>query len=154
MVAYVIIFFFSFELVSHGETLVYPVVEARVSSGYGKRVHPIRKAVRHHSGVDLAAPSGSHVRSVRAGRVIYAGKLGSYGKLVSVEHENGYTTSYGHLSEFQVEVGQRVATGDVIGRVGETGLATGPHLHFEVRKDGKSLNPKRFLKGLGKPAQG
>ncbi|MCC6954940.1 MAG: M23 family metallopeptidase, partial [Deltaproteobacteria bacterium] len=108
----------------------FPVLSAKLSSKFGPRVHPVRKVHRHHGGVDLVAPAGSHVRSVTDGVVVFAGKLKGYGKLVTVRHANDTYSLYGHLSEMVVNVGSPVKAGQVIGRVGKTGLATGNHLHF------------------------
>lgn len=134
--------------------IVFPLMSPRLSSNFGVRKHPVYKSRRHHSGVDLAAPERSHVRTIREGRVIFAGELGSYGKLVSVQHSGGYVSMYGHLSEYSVEIGQSVAAGEVIGLVGATGTATGPHLHLEWRKDGKALDPLEVFPELIKKAEG
>lgn len=99
----------------------------------------------HHSGIDIAVPKGTPNKAADGGVVIYAGWYGNYGKLVIIDHENGYTTYYGHNDTITVKKGQRVARGDIIGRAGETGRATGPHLHFEVRKNGVAVNPLPFL---------
>lgn len=99
-----------------------------------------------HSGIDIAAPKGSPNKAADGGVVKFAGWSGNYGKLVIIDHENGYTTYYGHNDTIKVKVGQRVARGDVIGTVGETGRATGPHLHFEVRKNGVPVNPLKYIK--------
>ncbi|NLK87814.1 MAG: peptidoglycan DD-metalloendopeptidase family protein [Clostridiaceae bacterium] len=98
-----------------------------------------------HSGIDIAAPKGSPNKAADGGVVKFAGWSGNYGKLVIIDHENGYTTYYGHNNTIKVKVGQRVARGDVIGTVGETGRATGPHLHFEVRKNGVPVNPLKYI---------
>jgi murein DD-endopeptidase MepM/ murein hydrolase activator NlpD len=98
-----------------------------------------------HSGIDIAAPKGTPNKAADGGVVKFAGWSGNYGKLVIIDHENGFTTYYGHNNTIKVKVGQRVARGDVIGTVGETGRATGPHLHFEVRKNGVPINPLRYL---------
>jgi len=126
-------------------TIVFPILAPRLSSGYGNRAHPIFKAVKHHSGIDLAAPEKSHVRSVSEGVVIFAGILPGYGKVVSVKHNENYVSVYGHLSQIETKLGETIAAGTVIGRVGHTGHATGPHLHFEWRKDGKPLDPLRVF---------
>ncbi len=98
-----------------------------------------------HSGIDIGAPLGSPNKAADGGVVKFAGWSGNYGKLVIIDHENGYTTYYGHNNTIKVKVGQRVARGEVIGTVGETGRATGPHLHFEVRKNGKPVNPLKYI---------
>ena len=122
-------------------TIVFPLLAPRLSSNYGTRKHPIFKVVKHHSGLDLAAPEKSHVRVVADGTVIFAGTLPGYGKVVSVSHSDKFVSLYGHLSEVSVETGAQISAGTIIGRVGSTGHATGPHLHFEWRKEGRPLNP-------------
>jgi len=134
--------------------IVFPLLAPKLSSEYGLRKHPVFKTVKHHSGVDLAAPKDSHVRVIMPGQVIFADRLGSYGKLVSVVHADGYVSMYGHLDEILVLPGQRVAAGDIVGRVGSTGRATGPHLHFEWRKNGKALDPLKAFPALGSQAEG
>jgi murein DD-endopeptidase MepM/ murein hydrolase activator NlpD len=122
-------------------TVVFPLLAPKLSSSYGRRNHPIFKVAKHHSGLDLAAPEQSHVRSILDGTVIYSGTLPGYGKVVSVKHSDNHISLYGHLSQISVEIGKDIVAGTVIGRVGHTGHATGPHLHFEWRKDGKPLDP-------------
>lgn len=134
--------------------IVFPLVAPKLSSDFGVRRHPIFRTVRHHSGVDLQAPENSHVRTVAAGRVIFAGKHGSYGKLVTVLHEGGYTSLYGHLSEFRVNVGAIVTAGEIVGRVGSSGAATGPHLHFEWRRNGEAIDPLTVFPSLAGQAEG
>jgi|CZCB01.1.fsa_nt_gi murein DD-endopeptidase MepM/ murein hydrolase activator NlpD len=112
----------------------------RITSRYGPRWG------EKHSGVDIAAPKGSPIKAADGGVVKFAGWSGNYGRLVIINHENGYTTYYGHCNTIKVKVGQRVARGDVIATVGETGRATGPHLHFEVRKNGVPVNPLNYIK--------
>jgi murein DD-endopeptidase MepM/ murein hydrolase activator NlpD len=128
--------------------IVFPVLSPRLSSSYGSRIHPIKKVRRHHSGVDLAAPEKSHVRAIMAGRVVFAGTLAGYGKVVSIQHEKNRLSLYGHLSEIHVETGASVESGKVIGLVGSTGAATGPHLHFEWRVKGKALDPLKIFPQL------
>jgi len=136
-------------------SFVYPVMGPRTSSDFGSRKHPINKKVRrHHHGVDLAAPKGAVIRSIATGRVIYSDPLGGYGNLIVIRHSNGLTSHYGHCQGRSVQVGQIVKAGDIIGTVGSTGLSTGPHLHFEIRKDGEPQHPERFLPGLDLPAEG
>ncbi len=134
--------------------LVYPLVADRVSSGFGKRKHPIYKRVRHHSGLDLAAPKGAHVRAVSSGKVVFAGSYRGYGKLVTLRHGDKYTSLYGHLDELLVNIGDFVSAGEVIGKVGSTGNSTGPHLHFEWHKQGKAVNPLEILPGISSPPEG
>ena len=117
-----------------------------VSSPYGWRNHPVRKKRIFHAGLDLAAPKGTAIYSVAPGRVIFAGTRGGYGKLVIISHENGLSTRYGHCSKLLVKNGQFVKEGQLIAKVGATGVATGNHLHFEVRKNGKTQNPINYIK--------
>lgn len=100
---------------------------------------------RMHAGIDIANDTGTPVTAAMSGRVTYAGWYGGYGYALILEHNNGYSTLYGHLSGFAVSSGQHVRTGQQIAFVGNTGYSTGPHLHFEVRKDGQPVNPMNFL---------
>ena len=117
-----------------------------LSSPYGWRLHPVRKKRLFHAGIDIAAPKGTAINCVAPGRVIYAGTRTGYGKLIIVSHENGLSTRYAHCSQILVKNGQIVKEGQLIGKVGATGVATGPHLHFEVRKNGKTQNPTSYVK--------
>lgn len=121
-----------------------------LSSPYGWRYHPVKKKNKFHAGLDLAAPKGTAIHCVAPGRVIYAGYRGGYGKLVIVSHENGISTRYGHCSQILVKNGQIVKEGQLIAKVGATGVATGNHLHFEVRKNGKTQNPANYIKNISK----
>ncbi len=118
-----------------------PALGGRISSGYGYRTHPISGQQRFHPGIDIALPYGTPVRAARAGRVTFAGWRGGYGNLVILNHTEGYSTRYGHMQRFIVRAGQWVRAGQVIGYVGSTGYSTGPHLHFELRRHGRLLNP-------------
>lgn len=121
-------------------------VNGRISSHFGDRLHPILGRVRHHDGVDIACASGSEVRAVLSGKVILAGWSGGYGNLIKIRHKGELTESrYGHLSKILVSSGQRVKTGELIGLSGQTGLATGPHLHFELFRNGLLIDPERFI---------
>lgn len=115
----------------------------RISSRYGYRTHPITKRKKFHEGMDIPKPWGSPVYPARSGTVVEAGWHGGYGQLITIRHSDGFTTRYGHLSKIMVTVGQFVHRGKtMIGRVGSTGLSTGPHLHWEVRdRNGKPHNP-------------
>ncbi|CAN5697363.1 hypothetical protein BH11MYX1_BH11MYX1_43030 [soil metagenome] len=115
------------------------------TSGYGSRIDPIQHKEIKHPGFDLAAKTGTPVSAAAAGTVISAGPAGTYGNLVTVRHENGVETRYAHLSATTVKVGDRVEQGQQIGNVGTTGYSTGPHLHFEVRRDGQPIDPAPFL---------
>lgn len=125
-----------------------PLSYRRVSSGFTKRRnHPILKIPRPHLGVDYAAPAGTPVSTVGDGTVNFAGHKGPNGNLVIVRHPNGYTTTYGHLSRITkgIRRGVEVRQGDVIGKVGATGRATGPHLDFRIRRHGTYLNPMTVI---------
>ncbi len=127
-----------------GSKFMWPVA-GRLISGFGMRHHPILGYMRFHSGLDLAAPNGTLIKSADGGEVIYAGYDGGYGYSIMVYHGGGFATWYAHCSRILVSVGQAVARGQVIGLVGSTGLATGPHLHFEVRINGGAKNPLEYL---------
>ncbi|QLE59476.1 murein hydrolase activator EnvC [Nostoc sp. TCL26-01] len=118
---------------------------APTSSPFGWRIHPILGYRRFHSGLDFAANYGSTIRAADSGTVIFAGWYGGYGKAVIINHGNGITTLYGHTSELYVVEGQAVQRGQAIAAVGSTGLSTGPHLHFEVRRNGSPVNPADYL---------
>jgi murein DD-endopeptidase MepM/ murein hydrolase activator NlpD len=118
-----------------------PLEFSRVSSGFGMRRHPIARVWRAHEGIDYAAPLGTRVRSVGDAVVDYAGPKGGYGKVVILRHHGAYTTVYAHLNRIAVRRGQRVEQNDTIGFVGQTGWATGPHLHYEFRISGRARNP-------------
>ena len=116
-------------------------IAGSLTSGFGMRYHPIHGGSRFHSGVDLAAPTGSPLAATLGGVVSTAGWAGGYGLLVTVTHGGGVETRYAHLSRLNVTVGQTVEQGDVIGFVGSTGNTTGPHVHYEVRSNGAPLDP-------------
>jgi murein DD-endopeptidase MepM/ murein hydrolase activator NlpD len=116
-------------------------VHGRMTSGFGNRFHPILGYVRFHDGVDLAASAGTPIAAAADGRVIGAGWRGGYGQQVQIAHAGGVDTLYGHMSRIAAHAGELVRKGQVIGYVGSTGLSTGPHLHFEVTKNGRPVNP-------------
>lgn len=118
-----------------------PVAGGRISSHYGHRVHPIAQTQRMHSGIDYAVPKGSKVKAAQHGKVVFAGYQGGYGNLLVIKHNATYKTVYAHLDKFNVSVGDWVNQGEVVAYSGSTGLATGPHLHFEIRKNSLALNP-------------
>lgn len=120
-----------------------PLASARLTSGFGWRVHPLGGGVRAHSGIDLAAAYGTPIVATAAGVVGTAGWSGGYGLMVAIGHGGGVQTRYGHLSRLAVAPGQAVAAGEVIGYVGSTGESTGPHVHYEVRVDGRAVDPLR-----------
>jgi murein DD-endopeptidase MepM/ murein hydrolase activator NlpD len=117
-----------------------------VSSGFSTaRWHPILSRPRPHLGLDIVAPEGTPFVAAARGRVRFVGQQGEYGLTVEIDHGYGYVTRYAHASRALVRVGQPVERGDVIGHVGSTGLAVGPHLHYEVLVDGRQINPRRFI---------
>ena len=121
-----------------------PVQYHRISSSFNpNRMHPILKIKRPHYGVDFAAPAGTPVRAASDGRITFFGKKGGYGNMVIINHGDQITTRYGHLKKFakNIRSGKRIDKGMVIGYVGSTGLATGPHLHYEYRVRGRAYNP-------------
>jgi murein DD-endopeptidase MepM/ murein hydrolase activator NlpD len=136
------------------DAYVYPVMGPRLSSSYGKRRHPVKKVTQHHHGIDLAAPAGAPIRAIADGQVMFADPYAGYGKLVVLQHSNGLTSHYGHCAKLSVQPGAHVRAGDIIGTVGSTGISTGPHLHFELRKDGSTLNPEKLLPGLADGSEG
>ena len=120
-------------------------VDAEITSLFGYRMHPILGYQKFHSGMDFGADSGTTIRAAAAGVVIFADWYGGYGNAVIVDHGGGITTLYGHTEGFYIANGQAVQKGQPIAAVGSTGLSTGPHLHFEVRKDGEPIDPAQFL---------
>jgi len=133
-----------------------PVDGARLSSGFGMRLHPILGYTKMHRGVDFAAPPGSPIMAASDGVVESAGASGAYGNLVLLKHEGGYETAYAHMSRIArgLRPGMRVRQGEVIGYVGATGRASGPHLHYEVRLQGEPMNPMSVKTGPGQPLSG
>lgn len=124
-----------------------PLKYSRISSRFSlNRMHPILKVRRPHYGVDYAAPRGTNVKAASNGRVIFAGEKAGYGKAVEISHSNGLKTLYAHLSSINTKRGQNVKTGQVIGKVGSSGLSTGPHLHFALYKNNKPINPLSNIK--------
>ena len=116
------------------------------TSGFGMRTDPFLRAPAMHTGLDIRADTGESARATASGTVTIAGWNGGYGKMVEVDHGNGFATRYAHLSAIDVEVGQTIRIGQVVGRVGTTGRSTGPHLHYETRVDGEAVDPQRFLR--------
>lgn len=117
----------------------------RMASGFGYRIHPIHKINKFHAGMDFTAPTGTEIYATGDGKVTRADrKAGGFGEHVRIDHGYGYVTVYAHMSRTSVKPGQLVKRGDVIGYVGNTGLSAGPHLHYEVRKDGEPVNPANY----------
>jgi murein DD-endopeptidase MepM/ murein hydrolase activator NlpD len=128
-------------------------VTGPVTSPFGSRGSPVNGAQEFHEGIDIGAAQGTPIRSAAAGTVSFAGQMSGYGNIVIVQHAGGLSTRYAHQSAMLVTAGQPVAAGEVIGAVGATGEATGPHLHFEVRLNNVAVNPAPYL-GLSTPAAG
>ncbi len=121
-----------------------PLRFRRITSYFSRRrFHPILRRYRPHHGIDYAAPAGTPVEAAGSGRVVHAGWKGGYGNFVEVRHSNGYVTGYGHLSRIGkgIRPGANIEQGSIVGYVGSTGISTGPHLHYEVRRSGSLINP-------------
>ncbi len=116
-----------------------------IVSGFGVRVDPFNNRPAMHTGLDFRGEVGESIHATANGTVTVAGWSGGYGKMVEVNHGNGFATRYGHMSEIDVQVGQQVRIGQVLGKVGTTGRSTGPHLHYETRVDGEAVDPQKFL---------
>ncbi|MEI6386547.1 MAG: M23 family metallopeptidase, partial [Spirochaetota bacterium] len=128
-----------------GRLFRFPLPTATVTSGFGPRLSPITGRISNHPGIDLAAPTGTPVYAAREGRIVYSGFDAQLGEHLIVEHEGGWSTVYGHLSQRMVSLNEVVDSGMLIGRVGSTGQSTGPHLHFEVRNGGEAHDPGLFV---------
>jgi murein DD-endopeptidase MepM/ murein hydrolase activator NlpD len=120
--------------------------EVDISSGFGVRIDPFLAKPAMHTGLDFRGDIGDRVRATAAGIVKTAGWSGGYGKMVEIDHGNGFATRYGHLSQINVWPGDKVKPGEIIGRLGSTGRSTGPHLHYETRVDGEPVDPQKFLR--------
>ena len=124
-----------------------PVIgEVEFTSGFGVRSDPFLGRPAMHTGLDFRAQMGDPVRATANGKVASSGWAGGYGRMVEIDHGNGLSTRYGHLSEIIVKVGDVIKIGQVIGAVGSTGRSTGPHLHYETRIDGEAVDPQKFLR--------
>lgn len=129
--------------------LIRPIDNARISSKFTyKRWHPILKRYRAHLGIDYAAPKGTPIKAAGDGRVSFVGKKGGYGKTVTINHSDGYKTLYAHLSKYnkRAKKGKKVKKGQIIAYVGNTGMSTGPHLHFGLYKNNRAINPAKVVK--------
>ena len=131
-----------------------PINGARLSSPFGMRKHPILGFSKHHNGTDFAAPTGTPIMASGNGTVIKAGWCGNGGKCVRIRHNSSYTTGYGHMSKIATRSGRRVSQGQIIGYVGNTGMSTGPHLHYTVSYNGKFINSQRLKLPSGKILKG
>jgi murein DD-endopeptidase MepM/ murein hydrolase activator NlpD len=120
-------------------------LDGRIGSHYGSRLDPFTGDAEIHRGLDIVGLYGSAVRAPADGMVIFSARKSDYGNLIILEHSQGLSTRYGHLSRFAVRTGQKVAKGDIIGYVGTTGRTTGPHLHYEVRLNDRPVNPRNYL---------
>jgi murein DD-endopeptidase MepM/ murein hydrolase activator NlpD len=120
--------------------------DVETSSGFGMRSDPFLRTPAMHTGIDFRGSTGDPVRATANGRIEFAGVNGGYGKMIEIDHGNGFTTRYAHLSHIEVKAGQSVRIGQLIGRVGSTGRSTGPHLHYETRVGGEAVDPQKFLR--------
>ncbi|MDR1748966.1 MAG: M23 family metallopeptidase, partial [Spirochaetaceae bacterium] len=128
-----------------GELFIYPLVSWRLTSPYGYRPDPFTGVRSFHTGIDMAAPTGTSIKASLDGKVSVAGFSNVYGNYIIITHGSGYQTLYAHLISYSVRKGQTVLQGEVIGKVGNTGYSTGPHLHFTVYRNGRTVNPFDFL---------
>lgn len=122
-----------------------PVEGAFISSGFGVRHDPFEGGHAWHEGIDFAGDAGSDVKATAGGIVVYSGRQSGYGNLVEISHGDGMTTRYGHNQELLVSVGDIVSKGQIVAKMGSTGRSTGPHVHYEVLKNGRPVNPRRFI---------
>lgn len=123
----------------------WPVKRGWISSPYGRRVDPISGRMAWHTGIDVAGRRGSDVVAIAAGVVVYAGRRDGYGNMVEIEHGDGYVTRYAHQSDLRVSQGDIVRRGDALGKLGSTGRSTGPHVHVEVLRNGRHVNPATYV---------
>ena len=133
-----------------------PINGARLSSGYGMRMHPILGYNKKHLGLDFAAPMGTPIFAAGDGTITRIGRAGNYGKYIRIRHNGTYSTGYAHLSGYAkgMKRGKRVRQGQVIGYVGSTGMSTGPHLHYEVMQGNKRINPMKLKLPTGRKLKG
>ena len=128
------------------EAKIIKLMRNKITSEFGYRIHPILNTKKFHTGLDIRVPTGGNIVASAAGTVIYSGKLGGYGNTIMIDHNGGIVTLYAHNSKLVAKEGQVVARGDVVSKAGSTGMSTGPHLHFEVRKNGVYQDPLTWLK--------
>ncbi|MDH5358479.1 MAG: M23 family metallopeptidase [Gammaproteobacteria bacterium] len=124
-----------------------PIKAGWTSSFYGYRIDPFNGKKAFHHGLDFAGKEGSGVYAVADGIVIWTGRRSGYGNLVEIDHGNGYITRYAHNKKIKTKIGERVTKGEIVAEMGSTGRSTGPHVHFEVSRDGKTIDPYHFVKG-------
>lgn len=120
--------------------------EGRLTSTFGNRKNPFGRGVQFHQGIDIANSSGTDIKAAAKGVVIFSGNKAGYGKVIIIDHGNNYSTLYGHNRKLLVKVGDKVEKGQIIAKMGSTGRSTGPHLHFEIHKNGNPINPLEVLK--------
>ncbi|HPM04843.1 MAG TPA: M23 family metallopeptidase [Candidatus Cloacimonas sp.] len=130
---------------------IYPTF-GRISDGWGMRVHPITNELEFHYGIDIANQPGTAIYATASGTVITTDYDTGYGKRIIIEHGSGYQTLYAHLYSYQVRVGDNVAKGQIIGLMGNSGISTGPHLHYEVRNASGKINPTAYLNRIDEPS--
>lgn len=130
---------------------IYPTF-GRISDGWGLRVHPISNRIEFHHGIDIANQMGTPIYATAKGRISKIDYDSNYGKRILIDHEGGFVTVYAHLYSYMVRVGDEVGKGQIIGLMGSTGLSTGPHLHYEVRRADEKLNPTAYLNRIDEPA--
>lgn len=123
-----------------------PVFTGIITSNYGWRKHPIKHTKKHHDGIDIAAKRNSPLYAPAIGRIVFAGVMSGYGKVIRIDHLNGYSTLLAHLDKISVTVGEMIKENQIIGKTGMTGLSTGPHVHIEVFHYNKRINPIQFVK--------
>ena len=123
-----------------------PLTNYRVTSSFGKRRDPVNNRWAMHYGLDLGGPMKSVVRATAPGKVVVAGWMGRYGRMVEIDHGAGLRTRFGHMSKITVKKGQKIAFNDQVGLLGSSGRSTGPHLHYEIIFNGKSVDPLKFIK--------
>ena len=138
--------FQSLQKTAAGLPLSTPMSKGSITSRFGVRTDPFRRRPAMHTGIDFRAPTGQPARATAAGKVISAGYEGGYGNMVVLDHGGGITTRFAHLSKISVKKGQAIGKGDVIGNSGSTGRSTGPHLHYEIRVNGKAIDPMIFIR--------
>ncbi|MGE5583592.1 MAG: M23 family metallopeptidase, partial [Bacillota bacterium] len=120
-------------------------VNGRITQMFGWRRHPILRKREFHTGLDISVPLGTEIAAADSGVVIFSGFNGGYGKMITIDHGSSFSTLYAHTSLILVDKGQTVTKGQIIAKAGSTGLSTGPHLHFEIRKNGAPVNPLNYL---------
>lgn len=126
-----------------------PIAGVAISSGFGRRIDPFTQRPAHHAGIDYSAPHGTSILASAGGRVRRAGPYGAYGRTVEIDHGDGLVTRYGHVYRVLVRVGDTVLPGQAIATVGSTGRSSGPHLHFEILREGRQVHPDLYLAGGG-----